>query len=106
MLISAGFDAHERDPLARMRLSTSGLCGTDEGRFATPPTGIVTAASSRSPKGGYDLAALKACLESHHRCARRSGRAPAGRAASRRRHRARAWPSPPCAPRSRKYWKL
>ena len=30
LLISAGFDAHERDPLARMRLSTAGICGADE----------------------------------------------------------------------------
>ena len=30
LLISAGYDAHERDPLARMRLSTAGYAGTHE----------------------------------------------------------------------------
>jgi acetoin utilization deacetylase AcuC-like enzyme len=63
ILISAGYDAHERDPLARMRLSTAGygvltkaLCDAAarhcQGRLAA-----VT-------EGGYDLTALKACLES------------------------------------------
>jgi acetoin utilization deacetylase AcuC-like enzyme len=63
LLVSAGFDAHEMDPLARMRLSTAGyasltksLCDAAdrhcEGRIAA-----VT-------EGGYDLNALRACLES------------------------------------------
>ncbi len=63
MLISAGFDAHERDPLARMRLSTSGyatltkaLCESAERNCH----GRVVAVT----EGGYDLTALKACLES------------------------------------------
>jgi acetoin utilization deacetylase AcuC-like enzyme len=63
ILISAGYDAHERDPLARMRLSTAGygvltkaLCDAAarhcQGRLAA------------MTEGGYDLTALKACLES------------------------------------------
>jgi acetoin utilization deacetylase AcuC-like enzyme len=63
MLVSAGFDAHERDPLGYMRLSASGyaslthhLCEVAarhcEGRLV-----LVT-------EGGYDLRALEACLES------------------------------------------
>jgi acetoin utilization deacetylase AcuC-like enzyme len=63
LLISAGFDAHERDPLARMRLTTAGytaltksLCDSAD-RHCHGRTVAVT-------EGGYDLSALKACLES------------------------------------------
>jgi acetoin utilization deacetylase AcuC-like enzyme len=63
VMISAGFDAHERDPLARMRLSTPGyamltksLCDAADRHCH----GRVVAVT----EGGYDLAALKACLES------------------------------------------
>jgi acetoin utilization deacetylase AcuC-like enzyme len=62
MMISAGFDAHERDPLARMRLSTTGyalltrmLCDAAERHCH----GHVVAIT----EGGYDLTALKDCLE-------------------------------------------
>jgi acetoin utilization deacetylase AcuC-like enzyme len=63
LLISAGYDAHERDPLARMRLSTAGY---------TALTKTVCDAADRHchgrvvavTEGGYDLSALKACLES------------------------------------------
>jgi len=62
LLISAGFDAHERDPLARMRLSSAG--------YATL-TGWLCDAADRHcqgrlmavTEGGYELAALKSCLE-------------------------------------------
>jgi acetoin utilization deacetylase AcuC-like enzyme len=63
LLISAGFDAHERDPLARMRLSTAGyaeltksLCDAADRHCH----GRIVAVT----EGGYDLAALKGCLES------------------------------------------
>ena len=63
LLISAGYDAHERDPLARMRLSTAGytaltktLCDAADRHCH----GRVVAVT----EGGYDLSALKACLES------------------------------------------
>jgi acetoin utilization deacetylase AcuC-like enzyme len=62
MLISAGYDAHERDPLARMRLSTSG--------YAALTRTLCDAASRHChgrvvavTEGGYDLTALRACLE-------------------------------------------
>jgi acetoin utilization deacetylase AcuC-like enzyme len=62
ILVSAGFDAHARDPLAGMRMSTEGygaltaeLCAVSdrccEGRLV-----LVS-------EGGYDLAALTSCLE-------------------------------------------
>ena len=62
VLISAGFDAHERDPLARMRLSTRG--------YASLTASLCEAADRHChgrvvavTEGGYDLGALKACLE-------------------------------------------
>ncbi len=62
VIISAGYDAHERDPLARMRMSTAGyaaltriLCDVADRHCH----GRVVAAT----EGGYDLSALKACLE-------------------------------------------
>jgi acetoin utilization deacetylase AcuC-like enzyme len=61
LLISAGYDAHADDPLASMRLSTAGygaiiriLHGT-AGRIGCP-IALVT-------EGGYDLDALRACLD-------------------------------------------
>ena len=63
ILISAGFDAHERDPLARMRLTAAGyavltqtLCDAADRHCH----GRVVAVT----EGGYDLNALKDCLES------------------------------------------
>ncbi len=61
LLISAGYDAHADDPLASMRVSTHG--------YATIAT-ILKRAAARSgcpialvTEGGYDLDALRACLE-------------------------------------------
>ena len=62
VLVSAGFDAHERDPLGGMRMTTAGYVhllrmvdaaarGTSGRRLA-----LVT-------EGGYHLAALRECLE-------------------------------------------
>ncbi len=63
ILLSAGFDAHERDQLARMRLSTPG--------YAMLSKSLCEAADRHChgrlvavTEGGYDLTALKACLES------------------------------------------
>ena len=63
LLISAGFDAHERDPLARMRLSTAG--------YASLTKSLCDAADRHClgrlvavTEGGYELSALKACLQS------------------------------------------
>jgi acetoin utilization deacetylase AcuC-like enzyme len=64
MLVSAGYDAHERDPLASMRMTTGGYAATvrrlkdiasRHGAFA-----LVT-------EGGYELSALGECL--HATCA-------------------------------------
>jgi acetoin utilization deacetylase AcuC-like enzyme len=63
LMISAGFDAHELDPLARMRLSTSG--------YASLTTALCDAANRHCrgrvvavTEGGYHLKALHACLKS------------------------------------------
>ncbi len=60
LLVSAGFDAHERDPLASMRMTTEGygavvglLCNVARRHGALA---LVT-------EGGYDLSALAACLD-------------------------------------------
>ena len=57
VLISAGFDSHEDDPLASMRMTTSGH-GAIVGalRAWSGPVAAVT-------EGGYDLAALEACVD-------------------------------------------
>jgi acetoin utilization deacetylase AcuC-like enzyme len=61
LLVSAGFDAHEDDPLASMRMSTSGYAAVVRSLTAVAarigcPMALVT-------EGGYDLDALRACLE-------------------------------------------
>lgn len=63
LVISAGYDAHELDPLARMRLSAAG--------YASLTTSLCEAADRHCQgrvlavtEGGYHLSALKACLDS------------------------------------------
>lgn len=59
LLVSAGFDAHEDDPLASMRVTTAGYAAVVARLKAVAarhcPMALVT-------EGGYDLAALAACL--------------------------------------------
>jgi acetoin utilization deacetylase AcuC-like enzyme len=61
LLISAGFDAHERDPLAGMCLTDAGYAAMTRGLIGALPSGkrgrvgIVL-------EGGYDLAALRGSL--------------------------------------------
>jgi acetoin utilization deacetylase AcuC-like enzyme len=60
LLVSAGYDAHERDPLASMRVTTAG--------YGTIVAGLRDVASRHGAlalvtEGGYDLPALAACLE-------------------------------------------
>jgi acetoin utilization deacetylase AcuC-like enzyme len=62
VLVSAGYDAHERDPLAGMRVTTAG--------YAAIVARLKTAADRASggrialvTEGGYDLEALAACLQ-------------------------------------------
>jgi acetoin utilization deacetylase AcuC-like enzyme len=60
LLISAGYDAHEDDPLASMRMTTNG--------YANVVAYLARAAHGRCPiaavtEGGYDLDALNSCLD-------------------------------------------
>lgn len=59
-LISAGFDAHEADPLASMRMTADGysriLTRVLRASAASGTVALVT-------EGGYDLPALRECLE-------------------------------------------
>jgi acetoin utilization deacetylase AcuC-like enzyme len=62
IIVSAGFDAHERDPLAGMRMTARGyaaltadLCRVSD-RLCRGRLVLVT-------EGGYDLSALTECLE-------------------------------------------
>ena len=59
VIVSAGFDAHEQDPLASMRVTTGG--------YASIVTQVVAAARGASiafvTEGGYNLAALGSCLD-------------------------------------------
>ena len=61
LLVSAGFDAHADDPLASMRMTAAGYGAVvkslaDAAARAGCPMALVT-------EGGYDLDALRACLE-------------------------------------------
>ena len=61
LLVSAGFDAHEDDPLASMRVTTAGYAAIvrslkDAATRIGCPIAFVT-------EGGYDLDALRACLD-------------------------------------------
>jgi acetoin utilization deacetylase AcuC-like enzyme len=61
LLISAGYDAHEDDPLASMRMTTAGYAAVIESlaaaaRGAGCPIALVT-------EGGYDLDALRGCID-------------------------------------------
>jgi acetoin utilization deacetylase AcuC-like enzyme len=60
LLVSAGYDAHEDDPLASMRVTTEGYAAIvrtlrDAAARSGCPLALVT-------EGGYDLDALRACL--------------------------------------------
>jgi acetoin utilization deacetylase AcuC-like enzyme len=60
VLVSAGFDAHERDPLASMRMTTDGYAAVVASmRDAAARHGALALVT----EGGYDLSALGACLE-------------------------------------------
>src|SRR3954467_4772876 len=61
LIVSAGYDAHEDDPLASMQVSTAGYGAVVRSLRRTAewigcPMAFVT-------EGGYDLAALRACLQ-------------------------------------------
>ncbi len=66
-LVSAGFDAHEADPLASMRMTAGGYAAVLaliwRAARASGPLALVT-------EGGYDLPALRECLEASIRLLR------------------------------------
>jgi acetoin utilization deacetylase AcuC-like enzyme len=61
LLVSAGFDAHERDPLAGMRL-TSGAFGAMTSELRQVAEECCAARIALVTEGGYDLRALAASL--------------------------------------------
>ena len=60
LLVSAGFDAHERDPLASMRVTTDGYASVIRHLVGVAARHGVIALVT---EGGYELTALAACLE-------------------------------------------
>ena len=60
LLVSAGYDAHERDPLASMRVTAAGYA-----RIITQLKSVADrhGAIALVTEGGYDLTALAECLE-------------------------------------------
>ncbi|HXG56434.1 MAG TPA: histone deacetylase [Vicinamibacterales bacterium] len=59
-LVSAGFDAHEADPLASMRMSNAGYARIVARLKAVA---LQTGALALVTEGGYDLPALRDCLQ-------------------------------------------
>jgi acetoin utilization deacetylase AcuC-like enzyme len=59
VLVSAGFDAHERDPLASMRMTERGYGTIVRRLMQLAPDGAIGFVT----EGGYDLTALASCLD-------------------------------------------
>ncbi len=61
VLVSAGFDAHERDPLASMRMTTPGYAAV----ISQPARRSATrhGALALVTEGGYELTTLAGCLD-------------------------------------------
>jgi acetoin utilization deacetylase AcuC-like enzyme len=59
VLVSAGFDAHERDPLASMRVTERGYGSIVRRLVGVAPGGAIALVT----EGGYELTALAACLD-------------------------------------------
>lgn len=62
VIVSAGFDAHEHDPLAGMRVTTEGY-GAIVGRLRSAASHACRGRIAAVTEGGYNLQALAACLE-------------------------------------------
>ena len=60
-LISAGFDAHEADPLASMRMTAGGYARL---LARLKAAALATGGLALTTEGGYDLDALRDCLQS------------------------------------------
>jgi len=69
-LVSAGYDAHEHDPLASMRMTADGY-----GRIVAAIASVASAHGGLAlvTEGGYDLAALEACLEASFTAVKAAG---------------------------------
>jgi acetoin utilization deacetylase AcuC-like enzyme len=59
VIVSAGFDAHERDPLGSMRMTAGGFAAIVRQLMGVAPRGAIAFVT----EGGYDLAALAECLD-------------------------------------------
>lgn len=59
VLVSAGFDAHERDPLASMRMTGRGYGSIVRRLMQVAPGGAIGFVT----EGGYELSALASCLD-------------------------------------------
>jgi acetoin utilization deacetylase AcuC-like enzyme len=59
VLVSAGFDAHESDPLASMRMTAPGYGAIVRTLIGAAPDNRLALVS----EGGYDLAALASCID-------------------------------------------
>ena len=62
VLVSAGFDAHERDPLAGMRMTTDGY-GRLTSRLVAAADELCDGRIVFVTEGGYDTSALVECIE-------------------------------------------
>jgi acetoin utilization deacetylase AcuC-like enzyme len=62
MLVSAGYDAHELDPLAGMRMTSAGF-GSLVGQLKSAASLICDGRIAFITEGGYHLEALRECLE-------------------------------------------
>ena len=63
LIVSAGYDAHERDPLAGMRVTTQGYAAMTRHLLAVAAE-CCQGRLAAVVEGGYDLQALTECLES------------------------------------------
>jgi acetoin utilization deacetylase AcuC-like enzyme len=84
-LVSAGYDAHERDPLASMRVTTEG--------YGVIVALVSAAARQHGPlafvtEGGYDLGALEECIDVSLKAVEGNERPPTGSGAAPRGERA------------------
>jgi len=61
LLVSAGYDAHADDPLASMRVTTAGYAAIV--RSLKEAAGRMNCPIAAVTEGGYDLDALRSCLE-------------------------------------------
>jgi acetoin utilization deacetylase AcuC-like enzyme len=64
-IVSAGYDAHEDDPLASMRVTTAGYAAIIRRLAAGAARG--SSALALVTEGGYDLTAVAACLDASFR---------------------------------------